>query len=188
MNHLSHEVTELLHQWSSGKRETADKLIPLVYPELRRIAQKYLSKERPNHTLQSTALVHEAYLRLVDQNEVNWEGRAHFFSLATQIMRHILVDHARARSADKRGGHAARLQLEDVGPVLEERSIDLVALDDALQELARIDPRKGQVVELRFFGGLSIEEIAEVLKVSTKTVARDWSFAKLWLHREVARR
>ena len=187
MNAVCHDVTELLLQWSSGKREAADKLMPLVYPELRRIAKKYLSKERPDHTLQSTALVHEAYLRLVDQNEVNWKDRAHFFSLATQIMRHILVDHARARAADKRGGPAAKLPLEDVRLVPEERSMDLVALDDALQELAKIDPRKGQVVELRFFGGLSVEEIAEVLQVSTKTVARDWNFAKLWLYREVAR-
>jgi RNA polymerase sigma factor (TIGR02999 family) len=183
-----HAVTQILHEWSDGDKDAPARLIPLVYDELRRLAARYLSRERSDHTLQATALVNEAYLRLVDQTRVNYQSRAHFYGVAAQVMRHILVDHARARAADKRGGAAVRLSLEDVVEILpEQRAADLVALDEALNALAKFDKRKSQVVELRFFGGLQEEEIAAYLGVSVRTVLRDWKMARLWLYRELLR-
>jgi|HubBroStandDraft_6_1064221.scaffolds.fasta_scaffold348108_2 RNA polymerase sigma factor (TIGR02999 family) len=183
------EITRLLQGWRNGDRKALDTLLPVVYKELRRLAHFQLRKERPDHTLQSAALVNEAYLRLVGLNAPRWEGRSHFFAIAAQQMRQILVDHARRHRAGKRGGGADPLSLDDSG-LLEHgkgRDLDVVALDDALKTLAQIDARKAQVVELRFFGGLNFEETAEVLRVSAVTVARDWSTARAWLHREVSR-
>lgn len=183
-----HAVTQILQEWSDGDKDAPARLMPLVYDELRRLAARYLSRERSDHTLQPTALVNEAYLRLVDKTHVNFQSRTHFYGLAAQIMRHILVDHARARAADKRGGAALRLSLEDVVEILpEQRAADLVALDEALNALAKFDKRKSQVVELRFFGGLQEEEIAAYLDVSVRTVLRDWKIARLWLYRELLR-
>jgi RNA polymerase sigma-70 factor, ECF subfamily len=179
------EVSQLLLAWSDGDQSALDKLVPLVYAELRRLASHYMSRERPGHSLQTTALVNEAYLRLVDYKRMRWESRAHFFAVSAQLMRRILVEHARNRQYLKRGGGAARVSLEEAAVISEERAADLVALDDALESLAAIDRRKIQVVELRFFGGLSVEETAEVLKVSPLTVMRDWSTAKAWLYREL---
>ncbi len=164
-----------------------DELMPLVYDELRRLAQSYLRNERPGHTLQGTALVHEAYLRLIDQKQVQWQNRTHFFALAAQMIRRILVDHARAHKAGKRGAGAPKLSLDEVMGVAGTRDLDLVALDDALAELAKIDPDQCRIVELRFFGGLSIEETADVVGVSTATVNREWSAARAWLFREMSR-
>ena len=183
------EITQLLQGWRSGDRKALDALLPVVYKELQRLAHFQLRKERPDHTLQSAALVNEAYLRLVGLNAPQWEGRSHFFAIAAQQMRQILVDYARRHRAGKRGGAAETLSLDDSG-LLEPgkgRDVDVVALDDALKTLAKIDPRKAQVVELRFFGGLNFDETAEVLKVSAITVARDWSTARAWLHREMSR-
>ena len=183
------EITRLLQGWRGGDRKALDALLPVVYKELQRLAHFQLRKERPDHTLQSAALVNEAYLRLVGLNAPQWEGRSHFFAIAAQQMRQILVDYARRHRAGKRGGAAETLSLDDTG-LLEpgkSRDVDVVALDDALKELAKIDPRKAQVVELRFFGGLNFDETAEVLKVSAVTVARDWSTARAWLHREMSR-
>ena len=160
--------------------------MPLVYQELRRLAQHYLRGERPDHTLQATALVHEAYLRLIDQNRVSWQNRAHFCAVAAQLMRRVLLQHARAHQAAKRGGGMQKLYLDETRELVQSRAPDLIALDDALQNLARIHPREGQVVELKFFGGMEVNEIAEVLNVSSKTVLRDWQFAKLWLCRALA--
>ena len=159
--------------------------MPVVYGELRRLAQHYLRRERPDHTLQATALVHEAYQRLVDQRAVTWQNRAHFFGVAAQLMRRILVDHARRHHAAKRGGTALKVSLNDVVLAAEERAEDLVALDDALNRLAAMDPRQGRVVELRLFGGLTVEETAEVLRISPATVKREWTTAKAWLSREI---
>lgn len=181
----SQEVSQLLLAWSDGDQSALDKLVPLVYAELRRLASHYMSRERPGHSLQTTALVNEAYLRLVDYKRMRWEGRAHFFAVSAQLMRRILVEHARKRQYLKRGGGAARVALEEAAVISEEPTADLVALDDALESLAAIDRRKSRVVELRFFGGLSVEETAEVLKVSPLTVMRDWSTAKAWLYREL---
>jgi RNA polymerase sigma factor (TIGR02999 family) len=183
------EITRLLQGWRNGDRKALDTLLPVVYKELRRLAHFQLRKERPDHTLQSAALVNEAYLRLVGLNAPQWEGRSHFFAIAAQQMRQILVDHARRHRAGKRGGGDGALSLDDSG-LLEQvkgRDLDVVALDDALKALAQIDARKAQVVELRFFGGLNSEETAEVLKVSAVTVTRDWSTARAWLHRELSR-
>ena len=163
-----------------------EKLTPLVYDELHRLARRYMAQERPGHTLQATALVNEAYLRLVDSRNVRWQNRAHFFAVSAQLMRRILVDFARSRHYQKRGGEAQRVSLDDALVVSRERGADLVALDDALQALAAVDPRKSQVVELRFFGGLTVEEAAEALAVSPDTVLRDWKFAKTWLLRELS--
>jgi RNA polymerase sigma factor (TIGR02999 family) len=186
MKELSgHQVTQLLKAWSEGEPTALEKIIPLVYQELHQMARRYMVHERPGHTLQATALVHEAFVRLVDSAQASFENRAHFFAVCAQVMRRILVDWARARHAQKRGGEIAPLQLDEALVVGEERDRDLVALDDALKALTAQDPRKGQVVELRFFGGLSVEETAEVLKVSPETVMRDWRFAKSWLHREL---
>jgi RNA polymerase sigma factor (TIGR02999 family) len=178
----------MLHDWSNGDREALDKLIPIVYQELRRQAARYLRREHPGHTLQTTGLIHEAYLRLIDQRSVQWQNRAHFFAISAQLMRRILVDHARSREAAKRGGSDIKLPLEDGMIASEVREVDLVALDEALERLAAIDPQQGHVVELRFFSGLSVEETAEVLGVSQRTVKRDWNVAKAWLRREISER
>ncbi len=180
------EVTQILLNWHAGEPDAAARLMPLVYEELRRLARDYLRRERGDHTLQPTALVHEAYLRLVDDSRVNWQNRAHFYGIAAKLMRRILVDHARARNADKRGGLVPKVPLDDARDLPPVATNDLVALDGALQDLARTYPRKSEVVELKFFGGLEADEIAEVLQVSPKTVLRDWQFAKLWLCRELA--
>jgi RNA polymerase sigma-70 factor, ECF subfamily len=176
----SSEVTRLLLALREGKREAVDDLIPLVYAELRRLAAHYLKKERAGHTLQPTALVHEAFLRLVDA-DVQWENRGHFFALAAQLMRRILVDYARERLAEKRGGGEAKVSLDEAFVFACEKPSELIALDEALKNLAKVDPRRSQVVELRFFGGLSNEEIADVLGVHKNTVLRDWNLARAWL-------
>lgn len=181
-------VTQMLHDWSNGDREVFDKLVPVVYEELRRQAARYLRRERPGHTLQTTALIHEAYIRLIDQKNVHWQNRAHFFAIAAQLMRRILVDHARSRQAAKRGGSDIKLPLEEAMMVSAGREVDLVALDEALERLAAIDPQQSRVVELKFFSGLSVEETAEVLRVSPRTVKRDWNVAKAWLRREISER
>lgn len=179
------QITERLIAWNGGDAAALDDVIRAVYQELRRMADRYLRLERPGHTLQPTALVHEAYLRLIDQTQVNWQNRAHFFGVAAQMMRRILVDHARTKQRDKRGGSATKRSLDEVMNVSKGRAADLVALDAALQNLTGIDPRKSRVVELRFFGGLSVEETAEVLEVSPQTVMRDWKLAKAWLYQEM---
>lgn len=183
----SNEVSVLLADWTKGDQAAKDKLIPLVYDQLRRLARRQMAQERPGHSLQATALVNEAYLLLVDQPEVRWQNRAHFFALAAQMMRHILVDYARRRGRVKRGAGGQRVSLEEAMIVSGERAAELVALDDALNDLAAIDPRRSQVVELRYFGGLSVEEIAKVLNVSPVTVMRDWSVAKAWLYRAIGK-
>ena len=180
------EVTRLLVAWSNGDRAARDELMPLVYEELRRLAHRYMGRERPDHTLQTSALVNEAYLRLIDQKDVKWQNRAHFFAIAAQMMRRILVDYARKRSFAKRGGDLRSVPFEEAVIVSPRRAAEVVALDDALTNLAELDPRKSQIIELRFFGGLSIEETAEVLGVSPGTVMRDWTFAKAWLRREIS--
>jgi len=187
MSGPSSEVTELLVRWRSGDREALDSLLPLVYDELRRIAFRSLQNERPGHTLQSTALVNEAYVRMVVQNLPEWQNRAHFFAVAAQLMRQILVDHARTRRASKRGGDASRVSLDEARGHAVATDVDVVALDDALKELAQMDPQQSRVVELKFFAGLSNEEAAEVLKVSPSTVKRDWASARAWLFRELDR-
>lgn len=183
------EITQLLEGWRGGDRKALDALLPIVYKELRRLAHFQLRQERPDHTLQSSALVNEAYLRLLGLNTPQWEGRSHFFAIAAQQMRQILVDYARRHRAGKRGGGVDTLSLEDAAILSPGRAkpLDVVALDDALKALAQVDARKAQVVELRFFGGLTFEETADVLKVSAVTVARDWSTARAWLHREMRR-
>jgi RNA polymerase sigma-70 factor, ECF subfamily len=181
-------VTELLLAWGRGERSALDELVPIVHQELRRLARLQLRGERINHTLQTTALVNEAFIRLVDLRRIRWQDRAHFLSLSARLMRRILVDHARSRNYQKRGGGAVNVTLEDTLVTSSERGTDLVALDDALEALARVDARKSQVVELRFFGGLTVEETAEALKVSPETVLRDWRLAKVWLLREVSGR
>lgn len=179
------QITQMLKDWSNGDQSARDQLIPLVYEELRRMAHQHMKKERPGHTLQTSALVHEAFVRLVDQSDVQWQNRAHFFGIAAQMMRRILVDYARGRNYAKRGGGARQVSLEDVAIVSAERAADVVALDEALTSFASVDQRKSQIVELRFFGGLSIEETAAVLSVSPGTVMRDWTLAKAWLRREM---
>ena len=180
-------VTQLLQDWSQGKDAALQELLPLVHQELRRLARRYMFGERPGHTLQATALVNEAYLRLVNSRQVNWQNRAHFFAISAQLMRRILVDYARARGYQKRGGGIPKVTLDEALMGLEEKGRDLVDLDDALKTLAGVDPRKSKVIELRFFGGLSVEETAEVLKVSPETVLRDWRLAKAWLTREMGK-
>jgi RNA polymerase sigma factor (TIGR02999 family) len=180
----------MLQEWSSrGDREALDELIPIVYAELRRQAARQLRRERAGHTLQTTALVHEAYLRLVGQREMRWQNRAHFFAIAAELMRRILVDHARKMSAAKRGGSALKLELDEAFAAPDEQheeQLDLVAIDAALVKLAALDPQQGRIVELRFFGGLNVEEAAEVLGISPRTVKRDWRVAKAWLRREIS--
>jgi RNA polymerase sigma-70 factor (ECF subfamily) len=185
--HSAQHLTRLLQAWSQGQDAALEELLPLVHQELHRLARRHMFGERLGHTLQTTALVNEAYLRLVNSRQVNWQNRAHFFAISAQLMRRILVDYARARRYQKRGGGVPKVTLDEalMGP--QERGHELVALDDALKTLAGVDPRKSKVVELRFFGGLSVEETAEVLKVSPDTVMRDWRLAKAWLTREMGK-
>jgi RNA polymerase sigma-70 factor (ECF subfamily) len=184
----TNDISKLLRAWSDGDQSALNGLTPIVYEELRRLAHHYMERERPGHTLQTTALVNEAYMRLVDYKRMQWQDRAHFFAVAAQVMRRILVDHARSHNI-KRGAGVQHVALDDVAVVSGDRTgdpgVDLVALDDALNALARLDPRKVQIIEMRFLGGLSVEETAEVLKVSPATVRRDWSIAKFWLYREL---
>ena len=179
------QVTQVLFDWSKGDQEAPARLMPLIYEELRQLAHQYLQRERPDHTLQATGLVHEAYLRLVDQSTTTWQNRAHFFGVAAQVMRRILVDYARAHRTAKRGGEWDKLAFDEALAPAAERRIDLVALDDALRDLLALDPRQSQIVELRFFGGLTNEEIGEVLDVSPTTVKREWRIAKAWLRRQI---
>jgi|SRR5215470_8732524 len=180
-------ITELLVAWSKGDQAALDKLTPLVYDELHRLAHRYMGQERPGHMLQTSALVNEAYVRLIDWKNVRWQNRAHFFGVSAQLMRRILVDFARSRAYAKRGGAARQVTLDEAAGVPAQSGADLVALDQALNDLARLDERQSRVVEMRFFGGLKLEEIAEVLKVSVGTVRRDWSMARAWLHKELSR-
>jgi RNA polymerase sigma factor (TIGR02999 family) len=183
----SNQVTELLVRWRRGDQSALDALVPLVYSELRRIANHYLQAERPDHTLQSTALVHEAYVRMAEQDLPQWQNRAHFFAVASQLMRQILVDHARSHCASKRGGNVYKMALDDAEQQPLAVDVDIVALDDALKSLAEMDSQQSRVVELKFFGGLSIEDTAEVLGISASTVKRDWITARAWLYRELDR-
>src|SRR5919197_1351201 len=180
------EVTQLLVAWGNGSQAALEQLMPLVYEELRRLAHNYMRREHPGHTLQTTALVNEAYFRLVDQKHVHWQNRAHFFAISAQLMRRILVDHARNHHYAKRGGDAHKVSLDEGAVVAQEQAADLIALDDALRSLAAIDERKSRIVELRFFGGLSVEETAEALKISPRTVMREWSMARAWLYRTIS--
>jgi len=184
----SDQVTQLLVRWRRGDREALDELMPIVYSELRRMAHGFLQRERSDHTLQSTALVHEAYLRLVGQKLPEWQNRAHFFGVAARLMRQILVEYARSHKADKRGGSACKLSLEESTFVPEPRNLDVILLDDALYDLAKLDAQQSRIVELRFFAGLSIDDTSEVLGISPATVTREWTTARVWLHREISRR
>jgi RNA polymerase sigma factor (TIGR02999 family) len=179
------EVTQLLQQWCVGRQDALEELLPSIYGELRRLAASYLRKERRDHTLQATALVHEAFVKLVDQREVRWQNRAHFYGIAAQVMRRILVDHARAHAASKRGAGDRPLSLDEALVVAPASDIDFLVLDEALTRLAALDPQQSRVVELRFFGGLTIDETAEVLHISPATVVRDWTVAKAWLYAEL---
>jgi RNA polymerase sigma-70 factor (ECF subfamily) len=179
-----HEVTRLLKAWSDGEESALEKLVPMIYAELHRAAQRYMSRERSDHTLQTTALINEAYLRLIDFQHISWQNRAQFFGICSQLMRRILVDFARCRGSQKRGANGIHLPLDETLIVSREPHADVIALDDALRALAAFDERKSRVIELRFFGGLSVEETAEVLKVSDETVKRDWRLAKAWLMRQ----
>jgi RNA polymerase sigma-70 factor, ECF subfamily len=187
MESSSSEVTVLLRQWGDGHQEALERLLPLVHGELRTLAASYMRRERPNHTLQATALVNEAFLKLVDQRAVRWQNRAHFFGIAAQAMRRILVDHARAHASGKRGEGQSHVPLDEATASTDMPSADLLALDEALTRLARFDPQHGRIVELRFFGGLTMEETAEVLHISPATVGRDWTLAKAWLYAELRR-
>lgn len=180
-----HQVTQLLQQWSEGDENALTRLMPLVHDELHRLAHQHMRRESAGHVLQTSALINEAYLRLVDQPQIRWQGRTHFFGIAARLMRHILVDEARKRNAAKRGGSLIQVPLDEANAVVQDQAANVTALDDALQRLETIDARQGKVVELRFFGGLSIEETAEVLKVSPGTVMRDWTFARAWLRNEM---
>lgn len=180
------EVTRLLDEWSNGDRSALDKLLPLVHAELRRIAQSQMRHERGNHTLQATALVNEAYIKLAGQENFEWHDRAHFFAVCAQVMRHILIDHARRHVRDKRGGGAIQVSMSQVALGSDEEAVDFVALDEALRTLEIIDPQKGKIVELRYFGGLTTEETAEVLEISPRTVRREWRRAKAWLYRMIS--
>ena len=175
------QITQLLGAWRGGDPAALDKLIPLVQPVLQQLAHRYMSKERPGHTLQTTILVHDAYLQLADQTHPDWQNRAHFFAVAAQLMRRIMVDHARQRQALKRGGGALKVTLDEAVHAVESRAVELLALDEALEKLAAFDQRKADVVEMRYFGGLTMEEIADVLKVHVNTVSREWSAARAWL-------
>jgi RNA polymerase sigma factor (TIGR02999 family) len=185
MVQTSQNVTQILIGWGQGDKEALDKLVPLVYDELRRQAARYLRRERVGHTLQTTALINEAYLRLIDQKHVHWQNRAHFFGIAAQLMRRILVDHARTKKRAKRGGSDVRVSLTEATYVASAQDLDIVALDEALDRLAKVDPQQSKIVELKFFSGLTVEETAEVLSISPATVKRDWSMARAWLHREI---
>ena len=182
-----HELTQLLIDWSAGNKDALERLMPLVYDELHRLAQKYMRRERPDHTLQTSALLNEAYMRLIDQNRVSWQNRAHFFGIAASMMRRILVDHSRMRAYAKRGGEQQKVDLEEIAILAESKALDVLALDDALKKLEAIDEQQSRIVDLRFFGGLTIEETAEVLGVSHATVEREWSLARAWLWREMKR-
>ena len=182
MDQRQPEITRILRAWSGGDREAVDHLIPLVYDELHKVAAQYLRRQRPDHTLQPTALVNEAYLKLVDISTVSWEDRAHFFAVASQTMRHVLVDHARGRNRDKRGGGAQKVSLDEAVSFANNQEIDVLLLDEALRELAGIDEQQAKIVELRFFGGLTVEETAVVLRISPATVKREWRIAKAWLY------
>jgi RNA polymerase sigma factor (TIGR02999 family) len=184
----SHNITHLLKEWSDGDERALDRLTPLVYGELRRLAAGYLRRERPGHTLETGALINEAYIRLIKAQDVHWQNRMHFFAIAANLMRRILVEHARRRDATKRGGSKARLTLSDVVAVAKEPEVDLLAIDQALERLAVIDPQQAKIVELRFFSGLSVEETAAALGISPKSVKRDWSVARVWLRREIGGR
>ena len=181
------QITQMLVDWGNGDQAALEKLTPLVYTELHRLARRYMGRERPGHTLQTSALVNEAYIRLIDWKKIQWQNRAHFFAVSAQLMRRILVDFARSRNYAKRGGALRNVSLDEATVISREKSGDIVALDDALDSLAQLNERQSRVVELRFFGGLSLEEIAEVLKVSVGTVRRDWSLARAWLHRELSK-
>ena len=183
----THDVTQLLIDWSNGDRAALDKLVPVVEQELRRLAHHYMSRERAGHTLQTTALVNEAFVRLVHRKGIQWQNRAHFFGIAAQLMRTILVDHARSHACAKRGGGAGKLELNEALVMSQHKASEVIALDEALKELELIDPQQSRIVELRFFGGLTIEEAAEVLHVSPATIKREWSTAKAWLYRELAK-
>lgn len=182
----SPEITQLLLAWGSGDKAALDALMPIVYDELRKLAKRYMRRQNPGHTLQTTALVNEAYLRLIDSSRVRWQDRTHFFAIAAQLMRRILVDFARARNSLKRGGEQIQITLDERIEAPFEKETNLVALDEALQKLAKMSRRQSQIVELRYFGGLSEEEIAETLEISTRTVRRDWSLARAWLYRELS--
>lgn len=182
---MSQHITHLLREWSDGDQQALDKLTPLVYEELRQQAARYLRRERAGHTLQTTALINEAYLRLIDAKDVRWQSRAHFFAIAANLMRRVLVDHARRRDAEKRGGEHLRMTLDDAMAVTTTPDVDVLAIDEALNKLARIDSQQALVVELRFFSGLSVEETAAALGVSPATIKRDWSVARAWLRREI---
>ena len=186
MDGSPHEVTQLLVAWNNGDQSARDELMTVVYQELHRLARHYMKQEQPGHTLQTSALVNEAYLKLVDQRDVQWQNRAHFFGIAAQLMRRILVDHARKRQSTKRGGDARAVSLEEGLSISNERIEELVALDETLKKLAILDERKSQIVELRFFGGLTVDETAGILGVSPGTVMRDWALAKAWLRREIS--
>ena len=181
------EVSLLLREWRNGDSKALDALLPVVYKELRRLAHVHLQKERPDHTLQSAALVHEAYLRLIGLSAPQWESRAHFFAIAAGLMRQILVDYARRHTAKKRGGSLCKVSLNDATTASRRKDVDVVALDDALKTLAKIDPRQSRVVELRFFAGLSLQEISDAMEIAPATVQRDWTAARAWLHREISR-
>jgi len=181
-----HEITQLLAEWREGNQAALDDLYPLVYDELHRLARRYMSRERKGHTLQTTALINEAYVRLVDQRSVQWANRSHFFAISAQIMRRILIDHARRNAYAKRGGGAQQVSLEEVAALVPEQGRELMRLDEALKSLAEQDPRRSQVVELRYFGGLNNEEIAGVLQVSENTVTRDWNMARAWLYQQLS--
>ena len=184
----SHQITEMLKNWGEGKEEALNSLMPLVYDELRRQASRFLRKERSGHTLQTTALINEAYLKLIDQSKVNWQNRSHFFAIASKAMRRILVDHARTRNREKRGGSAEDLPIDDALQIASpQRSVDIVALDEALERLAKLDPRQVKIVELRYFSGLTNDETAAILGISNATVRSDWSMAKAWLRQQLAR-
>ena len=182
----THEVTQLLIDWSNGDKAALDKLMPLIHDELRRLAHQYMSRERGDHTLQTTALVNEAYLRLVNRKDAQWQNRTHFFAIAATLMRNILVDHARSHAYAKRGGGAHKTELDEAMVASQQRAAEVIALDDVLKRLAELDPQQSRVVELRFFGGLTIEETAEVLELSPATIKREWSTAKAWLYHELA--
>jgi RNA polymerase sigma factor (TIGR02999 family) len=181
-----HDITQLLAEWRDGNQSALDELYPLVYDELHRLARRYMSRERKGHTLQTTALINEAYVRLVDQKNVHWANRSHFFAISAQIMRRILIDHARRHLYAKRGGGAQQVSLEEVAFITPNASRELVRLDEALKSLAEMDPRRSQVVELRYFGGLNNEEIAGVLNISANTVTRDWNMARAWLYQQLS--
>jgi RNA polymerase sigma factor (TIGR02999 family) len=188
MTSVPNDVTRLLIKWSAGDKSALDELVPVVYGELRRLARRHMNRENPGHTLQTSALINEAYLRLVNQRDVEWKDRAHFFAVAAQVMRHILIDHARGQRSAKRGAGAVRVELNEALVLPEPRAHELIELDDALTDLASVDPRRSQIVELRFFGGLSVEETAEVMHLSPATIHREWQAARAWLRRAISAR